>query len=1339
MIKKMLAMLAVVSCAFGAWADATHISGTDFAPLSVGEFLTGLDDSGNATESTYWYTGNTDDFDGNIITNALDEKILDFESNITNPVYRTINGCFGADSPSAFTPRAVGSGLFVDTYVAFTPYLVNENHPAPEPVTSQDKILVWVRETEVENDANITNLIVTAGYYDSVSAVSISNYVVNLSSADVSALCNGQQRLTIKAFENITTAEGIYLMGFVVYINEEPLEYTADAFAENCAVAALDATPSKYYTTTSHKLFPSLTGCGDTASDSVLSSVGYAGVGQIGEIWFDDYGTSYPSFAGDDRDFQVVVGDGVASFDYKGETYTTNSSFSVPLTTASVVISNVQYAAGWGRKDGTWYNGTTVVSNRYDSVADGDYGTFVLANGTTLTLAGFQANYLVGETEYQTLFGSLTEPNGAFAAALVAGTLKLNKDVVIDEAPGYIKIDEFQTVVLDLNGHTIKGTNSDHATIDVLADGTLTVTDSSLSKAGKVLANDTSLMAMWLVSGSTTLEDGTFEFILDEAPVSFVINGGTYLDTDYDPEDPAFYLQPYVAAGKSVDWNQDPVSSAWYATVGGSAPVTTYPVTFSTNNIAVAEYNTNIVAGATLPVDAIPAFTGGAWDLDPTNAVINAATNFNYTIAASYTLTYVSAHGAVPEGVVYTENDSDFALAAAPTADGWQFGGWLIGETVYAAEDTYVVSEHLENTTATAVWTPVTYTLTYTTEHGDAPAAVSYTVESNNFALAAAPVTSEVGIEFVGWVIGVTTNDAGATYVVADHLANTTATAAWAALVPPAKFPQSDTAGTEYAGRNGTPALPFVIRNYDDLVLLKNAVADGEITTESFEVVSNITGVADWVGIGTSSSVAFAGTLNGNGKTINVTFAAGTKYNGLFAYVNNATISNLTVNVTAGAVEGETGGAAFVGRAYGSCTFEALKATGSLGTELVPVSHNAAGICCDLEGATTGDMYFNYCTNAMAIYGSYTKMGGILAFNNGWRGNIHFNYCVNLGNLSNISTATGIDRGTGGLMGWSGQYGTISINGFTNAGTITANIRPANVIADVHIIPTVTGVNTGLASIKSCDATNAKTIPGLDWATVDGDVATFVTPVTTVESAVAYKYMREQKAGEVTGFTLAAAAASLTIDTSLATYTGTVSVASALAEDYDLRETAILNGTIYSLESKTPADPWAPSAETDEAASNKVEEIFGEAVAGKVNTFDAYTNMVAYIKSVTSETEVPDDLSSAQKTHIYQSWMLGAAVLFTEDPVISITSVAAGSEAGEWEFTVVVTTETASPTALQVAADKVKALVKVRNSLTTGSWAPPASVDAVQLLGGNAIKVTVNYGEAGSGFMKISD
>ena len=1133
MIKKMLAMLVAISCAFGAWAD-THISGTDFTGLTAGPFALGLDDEGQASNSTFWYNGDESDFEGTIIDGGS-ANYLDFESNITNPLYRTINDSYGL-APSSFQATPIGTGLFIDTHVQFTPYLVNENHPEPTKVTNDDKLIVWVRETEVDGDANITNLIITAGYIAGNGNVSASNYVANLSSAAVSALCDGQHRLTIKSYQNITAHSGVTVMGFVVYVDETVVEYIGDAFADGSVFLPLVPGPAQYYSQGGghNKLLPCLMdyGTDPSAIDSYskLTAVGYAGMGKIGDVIFDSYNTTYPAFAGDDLAFQVVLGDGVTSFDYLGDTYETNASFTVDATATSVTISNVQYdtSAGYTHKTGTWHN-NVAVDNQVG--AGGDYGTFLFANGTILTLVGFQANYIVNGTEYDNL-------TDALAAALAGGyTLVLNNDVQITEGDGSLTIGENKTLVLDLKGHTIKGTGGDETPTIMNMGGTLTIIDTSANHDGKVLNCDAANLCLASFTGSTTtLDAGIYEDIddLTADATTITINGGTYKDALYDgtPEY-EFYLIQYgcLASGKEViDWIQ--ISGDNYAVIGEGGP------------------------------------------------------------------------------------------------------------TGY--------------------------------------------------------------------------------------------------------FPQSPIE-EEWADRNGTAAKPFVIRNAADFAGLKRDIEDGYNVNKYFEVVSNNITLTEWVGIG-SSTAPFSGTLIGGGKTVNVTFADNVKDNGLFAYVRNATLSNLTVNVTAAdPIVGTVGGAAFVGKAAGSCTFETLKATGALAA-----THNAAGI---VERIDTGDtswiINFNYCTNAMTITTSYTKIGGILAFRDGGNSEVNFNNCVNLAAVSNTGSSTGQGAGAGGIMGWTGSIpeddqhhplptGVTLINGCVNTGAITSvNGVAGNFLGYENFEPTTSGTNIGLASLKP---SGTSTISGCNWATVDGDLATFVTPVATVDSVVAYKVMQ---AASTPNFTLAAAAASLTIDTSLAAYTGTVSVDSTLSEDYNLRETAIANGTIYSLVSKTPADPWAPTAETDEAAAAKIADLFpGTEVAANVTTYAMYTNLVDYIKGVTSSTEEPDDITDAQEPWLWKSYILGANPLFVTNAVVAITSLDVGENAGEWDFIVKVT-EGELTTAHSVAAAKVAALVKVTDSLSPASWSAPdpedVHADLAPLLGTNLIKVTVDFGTDTSGFMKVSE
>ena len=476
-MKKLLATILAFSCAFGAWAEeVSHLSGTDFSTYPVGAFSTETDDSGVAgTDQRYWFTGSKEDFDGEVVNVSSNEETgvtvnyLEFESSITNPVYRTVRNSFGAKAPDAttgenanqgFIAKKIGNGLFIDTEVQFTPYLVNENHPSPTKLTDKDKIIVWVREIESNLDSvpNTTNLIVTAGYIEADGSATATNYVIDCN-ADL--LCKDKHRLTIKAFEDISAHPQLTIAGFVVYIDEQEVSYSGNQTAFGIDVF-LDTTPGLYYTNEKKSLFPSLMGntSGGTLGGDEISAVGFAGMGQVGEVWFDDYSTAYPAFASDDINFTINVGKGVTSYTYNGVPYNETRTFAVKPGTASIEVTDVMYDTthGWVAKAGTWYAGTTPVMNV--GSADGDSGTFSFENGSLFTLAGFKANFEVTvngvTTAFQTLFGNTAEA-GALAAAY-GGTLKLMGDITITEGDGSILIAEGKTLILALNGHTIDGT-----------------------------------------------------------------------------------------------------------------------------------------------------------------------------------------------------------------------------------------------------------------------------------------------------------------------------------------------------------------------------------------------------------------------------------------------------------------------------------------------------------------------------------------------------------------------------------------------------------------------------------------------------------------------------------------------------------------------------------------------------------------------------------------------------------------------------------------------------------------------------------------------------------------
>ena len=1204
MIKKIMAVLVAISCAFGAWADMPgHLNGTDFSERGLGEFLTGRDDTGAATESTYWFNGATNDFSGNIVLGTNDtDHVLDFESNITNPLYRTINNCYGFTSPSQFQATPIGTGLFIDTHVQFTPYLVNENHPAPTG-SGEDKLIVWVRETEVDGDANLTNLIVTAGYVAGNGIVTASNYVVNLSQAQASALCSGQHRLTIKSYENITdyNSQGVdyYIMGFVVYIDEAVVDYPDASIALNVVPG-----PRQYYSTDGHnKLFASLmpAGSGTISNYSKLSAVGYAGMGKIGDVIFDSYNTTYPAFAGDDLSFEVRPGDGVTSFDYLGVTYNggTNCFFTVDATATSVTISNVLYdtTAGYKHKTGTWHN-NVAVDNQVG--VGGDYGTFLFANGTILTLVGFQANYIVNGEEYDNL--------AAAKADALAGSypLVLNNNVVIDEGTGEfaccLYVADGETLVLDLNGHTIKGSGDQHATI-VNDGGTLTITDTSANKDGKVLEGDSEFCLISYNGSSTTLDAGIYENIddMDGDPTTITINSGTYKDANATGPSSTFYLEDCIASGGVTDWNQ--IGGYWYATVGGSAPAGT--VIYLTMGSGVDSLSTS--------------FNGTDW-------------------------------------TAYTDALQDVEL----------------GSTLY-----------IKGTSSVAGYEVPQFSIVVDDTHATEQTAL---------------VVNKSAIVY---------------------------------------FPQTSIE-EQWADRNGTAALPFVIRNYADLVALKNGVANGTITNQCFEQVANIDmdGEEPWAGIGTfecrtAGSGAFEGTYDGGNYAIsNVTFDQH-EYNGIFASVVGGVIKNLTVDVDGFAATSAFGGAAIAGVAK-NCFLTNLVATGTIiGQSSTPCTHSAAGIAVRMEGTVA-----YACTNRCEIWSGKGKLGGIAAMGQGDRADSLI-LCSNEGDIHGTKTGGLGDGGVGGIFGYQGYgdgYQAVTYTNCRNIGQVTSlssdktgSILGHHSNSGPSFVGTIITLDNMLVSGYS---------EGSDGVTYGKSIGNGLVELCTQAAFETNNTYSTLYSGLTPTFEFSAPG-TIAFNTNLFQATAFAITATGI----DVTESE--SGGIVTFTAGS-SDPWAPAAETDEAAAAKAAELFGaeSEVAANVDTLAEYNALVTYIKSVTSQSEVPTDLTADQKTWMWKSFILGADPLFVAEPEVEITSLTANATAGKWDFIVKVT-EGELTTAHSVAAAKVAALVKVTDSLSPASWSAPdpddVHADLAPLLGTNLIKVTVDFGTDTSGFMKVSE
>ncbi len=249
-----------------------------------------------------------------------------------------------------------------------------------------------------------------------------------------------------------------------------------------------------------------------------------------------------------------------------------------------------------------------------------------------------------------------------------------------------------------------------------------------------------------------------------------------------------------------------------------------------------------------------------------------------------------------------------------------------------------------------------------------------------------------------------------------------------------------------------------------------------------------------WPGIGVykDDTKSFQGTFDGAGfKVSNMDFSddssgvaasEANNYRGFFNYINNATITDLTVAGkvwTTRPASTEYGGALIVGHAKNS-TIQNCVAEGT-----VDGTHNVAGVVVRVQDCTIKN-----CMNKADLTGSYSKMGGIAALVQNSETSVLFDGCVNEGYIT--CTARGED-GVGGIVGWVGYPNTanITIKNCENKGEITATgaATVGQIAAESWNGNHVFTGNKGLTIIL---ATGHSAMDGLNFATVADGVATYV-------------------------------------------------------------------------------------------------------------------------------------------------------------------------------------------------------------------------------------------------------
>lgn len=516
----------------------------------------------------------------------------------------------------------------------------------------------------------------------------------------------------------------------------------------------------------------------------------------------------------------------------------------------------------------------------------------------------------------------------------------------------------------------------------------------------------------------------------------------------------------------------------------------------------------------------------------------------------------------------------------------------------------------------------------------------------------------------------------------------------------------------------------YAIDNLEELKKFQQGVADGlETADESFKLTTDITLDVAWSGIGIQNGKdlangtnetafvdkathiaeydagAFKGTFDGQNHTISgFQMVDGLDYCGFFNSIKDATIQNLkiafkgdkfAVNTTSSTSES---GATFVGVAKSSTLSNLTTLAGT-----VSCGKGFGGIVGYLMAGTTVES----CTNNVNIKSlKSNKAGGIAMITQNGSGNAIVRNCVNNG------TTAGNAKQKGGLIGY------IGANTIIEDCTVTVDSEPTFFSWNTGTV-TVTGVNKAPASVVPCKDTsgNLKTISGLTFATVDGNVATYV-----ADNALALNGSYKVMGPSATATFEFAAAGTISFDTALATPTYAITA----AEGLDL--SSATSGTVTTYTATTQSTPVAPGSDDGET----------------YNSAEAATNAAAKVVVA-----VPDAVKTAGVDTDTYAAMFEAKVVENNNGTYSVVV----DLKPEVETAVQTAVDKATVDTLEdvLAADGASASVTVTTKaglyyqIVTGNALPLAEPDSKNwtMAKGDSTSITVTKPAGNAAFFKV--
>lgn len=225
----------------------------------------------------------------------------------------------------------------------------------------------------------------------------------------------------------------------------------------------------------------------------------------------------------------------------------------------------------------------------------------LLMTVSSATLSVAQNVAQIGTKEYATL-------QAAANAATAGQTVKVINDVDLTTGNG-LEVGKGQDIVLDMNGHSIKGANADYKNICV-SSGKLTLMDSKENSTGKIYAE-------------TPYQEGIYD-----KPLVEVINGGEFvMESGHINSVPAGNHQFVIGAyyNSKVIINGGTIESVWYAINGSNDEYQSPTITINGGTlVSTSSYAISHPQSGTLTINsgAVVYGAGGAIDMKRGNLVV---------------------------------------------------------------------------------------------------------------------------------------------------------------------------------------------------------------------------------------------------------------------------------------------------------------------------------------------------------------------------------------------------------------------------------------------------------------------------------------------------------------------------------------------------------------------------------------------------------------------------------------------------------------------------------------------------------------------------------------------